>query len=89
MCAVLVSILVCFGCCDLSDCDATLLGQLLLGLLTRVGVCKVGVKIFIQNLCCLLAEVSPCTPDREEAIATIKPKKTVNTFRHNVPEKLK
>lgn len=79
---------VCLWRCDLSNSDGTLLGQLLLGLLTGVGVCQVGVKVLIQNLSCLLAEVSSFTPDRKGAIATINHKKRANTPFHNVVSKL-
>ena len=43
----------------LGDCDAALLGQLLLGLLTGVGVTEVRVEVLIQDLRCLLIEVPP------------------------------
>lgn len=39
-----------------------------------------GVKVFIQNLCGLLAEVSLFAPDRKGAITTISPQKTRMTF---------
>lgn len=42
---------------NLSNSDGALLGQLLLDFLIRVRVGQMGIKIFIQNLCCLFAEV--------------------------------
>lgn len=53
---------------DLRHSDGTLLGELLLGLLTGVWVCQVGIKIFIQNLRCLLAEVSSFPPERARQV---------------------
>ncbi len=47
---------------DLTDGDLTLSGQLLLGLLARVRVAQVRVEVFVQDLCGLLAEVSPLSP---------------------------
>lgn len=41
----------------LRDGDATFLGKLLFGLLTRIRVAQVGVEIFIQDLSGLFAEV--------------------------------
>lgn len=42
---------------NLSNSDAALLGQLLLDFLIRVRVGQMGIKTFIQNLCCLFAEI--------------------------------
>ena len=50
----------------LRDSDSTLLGELLLGLLTRIWVTQVGVEILIQDLSGLFAEVTafPSTEER-------------------------
>lgn len=50
----------------LRDGDAALLGELLFGLLTRVGVTQVGVEIFIQDLSGLFAEVPAFSPVERE-----------------------
>lgn len=47
----------------LGNCDAALLGQLLLGLFARVRVAEVRVEIFVQDFRRLLAEVSPFPPE--------------------------
>ncbi len=69
---------------DLRDSDGAPLGQLLLGLLTGVRVCQMGVKIFIQNLCRLLAEVSPFPPGRKERLQQLTVRKQQTLFFHNV-----
>lgn len=50
----------------LGNCDAAFLRQLLFSLLTGVRVAEVRVEIFVQDFCCLLAEVSPFSPDGGE-----------------------
>lgn len=50
----------------LRDSDAAVLSQLLLGLLAGVWVRKVRVKIFIQDLRRLFAEVTPLAPVKTE-----------------------
>ena len=45
--------------------DATLPGQLLLGLFTRVRVTEVRVEILIQYFCGLFAEISTFASERE------------------------
>lgn len=50
---------------DLRYGDGALPGQVLFGLLTGVRVCQMGVKICIQNLCRLLAEVSSFSSGRK------------------------
>ena len=50
----------------LGNCDAALLGQLLLSLLAGIWVAEVRVEIFVQNFRRLLAEVSPFPPEWEE-----------------------
>lgn len=46
----------------LGDCDATLPSQLFFGFFTAVRVAQMGIKILIQELCGLLAEIPPVTP---------------------------
>lgn len=48
----------------LGNCDAAFLSQLLFSLLAGIRVAEVRVEILVQNFCCLLAEVSPFSPDR-------------------------
>lgn len=55
---------------DLRHSDGALLGQLLLGLLARVRVRQVGVKILVENIGRLLAEVPPLPPDMEKTFLT-------------------
>lgn len=47
----------------LGNCDAALLGQLLLGLLARVRVAEVRVEVLVEDFRRLLAEVSPFPPE--------------------------
>ena len=49
----------------LGHCDAALLGQLLFGFFTGVGVAEVWVKIFIQDFCGLFTEVTPFSSMKE------------------------
>ncbi len=50
----------------LGDCNVTLLGQLLLGLLRRVRVGEVRIEILVQDLRSLLAEVPSFSSRVEE-----------------------
>lgn len=47
----------------LRDSDCTLFSKFLFGFFAGVGVGQVGVKIFIQDLRGLLAEVTPFAPE--------------------------
>lgn len=47
----------------LRDSDCTLLSKFLFGFFAGVGVGQVGVKIFIQDLRGLFAEITPLAPN--------------------------
>lgn len=50
-------------CTDLWHGDSTLPSEFLFGLLTRVWITEVGVKILIQQLCGLFTKISPLSPE--------------------------
>lgn len=50
----------------LGDGDSTLFGELLFGFFAGVRVGQVGVKVFIQDLCGLFAEIAPLAPDEKK-----------------------
>lgn len=50
----------------LRDRDCTLFSKFLFGFFAGVGVGQVRVKIFIQDLCGLFAEIAPFAPDRRK-----------------------
>lgn len=50
----------------LRDRDCTLFSKFLFGFFAGVGVGQVRVKIFIQDLCGLFAEIAPFAPNRRK-----------------------
>ena len=53
----------------LGDRDATPPGQLLFGFFTGVWVAQMGIKVFIQHFCGLLAEILPLTPEKTDSLS--------------------
>ena len=50
----------------LRDGDSTLFGKFLFGFFTGIRVGQVRVEILVQDLCGLLAEVAPLTPEETQ-----------------------